>query len=130
MPNPAYTAAKFAVRGLTKVAVVQFGPQRVRVNSVHPGGVFTPMLRDTVPATTLEALKPDVPLRCMRRCAGEAGAGGGTRSSALVAGVQGDRGECLRRLTAELTDSSGQRPEVERRHDNASASPHTTQPKG
>jgi 3alpha(or 20beta)-hydroxysteroid dehydrogenase len=65
VPNPAYTAAKFAVRGLTKAAAVQFGPQGIRVNSVHPGGVLTPMLRDTVPAEAIEALNADVPLRRM-----------------------------------------------------------------
>lgn len=65
VPNPAYTAAKFAVRGLTKAAAVQFGPQRIRVNSVHPGGVLTPMLKNTVPAEALEALNKDVPLRRM-----------------------------------------------------------------
>lgn len=65
VPNPAYTAAKFAVRGLTKAAAVQFGPQRVRVNSVHPGGVLTPMLRDTVPQEAIDALTADVPLRRM-----------------------------------------------------------------
>jgi 3alpha(or 20beta)-hydroxysteroid dehydrogenase len=65
VPNPAYTAAKFAVRGLTKAAAVQFGPKGIRVNSVHPGGVLTPMLKNTVPAEALEALNKDVPLRRM-----------------------------------------------------------------
>ncbi|MGI5328396.1 SDR family oxidoreductase [Actinomadura nitritigenes] len=65
VPNPAYTAANFAVRRLTKAAAVQFGSQRVRVNSVHPGGVLTPMLRDTVPAAALKTLNADVPLRRM-----------------------------------------------------------------
>jgi len=50
VPNPAYTAAKFAVRGLTKAAAVQFGPDKIRVNSVHPGGILTPMLVANMPA--------------------------------------------------------------------------------
>lgn len=65
VPNPAYTAAKFAVRGLTKAAAVQFGPQGVRVNSVHPGGVLTPMLKETVPPDAIEAIASGVPLRRM-----------------------------------------------------------------
>lgn len=65
VPNPAYTAAKFAVRGLTKAGAVQFGPQGVRVNSVHPGGVLTPMLRATVPQEAIDKLTSDVPLRRM-----------------------------------------------------------------
>ena len=65
VPNPAYTAAKFAVRGLTKAAAVQFEPQRVRVNSVHPGGVLTPMLRTTVPQEAIDTITADVPLRRM-----------------------------------------------------------------
>ena len=38
-----YTASKFAVRGMTKVAAIELGRESIRVNSVHPGGVATPM---------------------------------------------------------------------------------------
>lgn len=40
----AYTASKFAVRGMTKVAAMELGHFGIRVNSVHPGGVATEML--------------------------------------------------------------------------------------
>lgn len=39
-----YSASKFAVRGMTKSAAQEFGPDRIRVNSVHPGAVATDML--------------------------------------------------------------------------------------
>ena len=38
-----YTASKWALRGLTKSLAYELGTSGIRVNSVHPGGVNTPM---------------------------------------------------------------------------------------
>ncbi|SKF82896.1 Putative short-chain dehydrogenase/reductase [Mycobacteroides abscessus subsp. bolletii] len=38
-----YGASKWGVRGLSKVAAVELGRERIRVNSVHPGVIYTPM---------------------------------------------------------------------------------------
>jgi NAD(P)-dependent dehydrogenase (short-subunit alcohol dehydrogenase family) len=39
----AYTASKWALRGLAKAACLELGPRGIRVNTVHPGYIETPM---------------------------------------------------------------------------------------
>ncbi len=40
----AYSATKWALRGMTKAAAIDFAPRGIRVNSVHPGPIDTEML--------------------------------------------------------------------------------------
>lgn len=43
--NAAYHASKGAVRIFSKAAAIQYAPDRIRVNSIHPGFVDTPMTK-------------------------------------------------------------------------------------
>jgi len=45
----AYTGAKWAVRGLSKAAALELAPAKIRVNTVFPGIIDTPMLTEAVP---------------------------------------------------------------------------------
>lgn len=52
--NIAYVAAKHGVVGMTKVAALEYGSQNIRVNSVAPGAIDTPMLRGALEQFGLE----------------------------------------------------------------------------
>ncbi len=46
----AYTTSKWALRGLAKAACLELGPRGIRVNTVHPGYIETPMTASAAPA--------------------------------------------------------------------------------
>jgi SDR family mycofactocin-dependent oxidoreductase len=50
-----YSAAKHGVTGLTKSAAIELGEYGIRVNSIHPWGVATPMVEDPLVEKTLTA---------------------------------------------------------------------------
>ncbi|UZW57505.1 glucose 1-dehydrogenase [Sphingobium sp. JS3065] len=57
----AYSSSKFAVRGLTKVGATELGEYGIRVNSIHPGAVMTPMLQG-MDKSVVDSLTGAVPL--------------------------------------------------------------------
>ncbi len=59
--SAAYHASKGAVRLLSKTAAIEYAPENIRVNSIHPGVIETPML-DALPAEARPALRSLTPL--------------------------------------------------------------------
>lgn len=55
--SASYGASKWGVRGLSKVAALEFAPLGIRVNSIHPGLVDTPLLHSGDPRFVQESLR-------------------------------------------------------------------------
>lgn len=62
MNQSAYVASKFAVRGLTKAAALEFSQYGIRVNSVHPGSVETPMTTNDLSKDMAAEVNKAIPL--------------------------------------------------------------------
>lgn len=58
-----YTASKFAVTGLTKAAAMEFAPYDIRVNSVHPGVIDTPMIHQEDVKEAVKEVINAIPLK-------------------------------------------------------------------
>ena len=61
----AYTASKFGVRGITKAAALEYAADNIRANSVHPGGMDTPMTRAVMDETGRKYVANKVPMKRM-----------------------------------------------------------------
>jgi 3alpha(or 20beta)-hydroxysteroid dehydrogenase len=57
----AYTTSKWALRGLSAAASLELGPRGIRVNTVHPGFIETPMTA-TAPPAFRDAALAETPL--------------------------------------------------------------------
>ncbi len=58
-----YTDSKFAVRGMTKAAALACAPFGIRVNSVHPGVIATPMIMQGDTKDVVEAFAKTIPVK-------------------------------------------------------------------
>lgn len=54
--SPAYVAAKHGVVGLTKAAALEYADKKIRINSVGPGYIKTPLVVSSLDKTALNAL--------------------------------------------------------------------------
>jgi 3alpha(or 20beta)-hydroxysteroid dehydrogenase len=60
----AYSATKWALRGMTKAAAIDLAPRKIRVNSVHPGPIDTEMLKVRTPEQNQHRVQ-QVPMKRM-----------------------------------------------------------------
>lgn len=58
-----YTDTKFAVRGMSKAAAINLAPMGIRVNSVHPGVIATPMVVQEDTKAAVEEFAKYIPLK-------------------------------------------------------------------
>lgn len=55
--SPAYVAAKHGVVGLTKAAALEYAQENIRINSVGPGYINTPLVQNSLDEETINTLK-------------------------------------------------------------------------
>jgi NAD(P)-dependent dehydrogenase (short-subunit alcohol dehydrogenase family) len=55
--SPAYVAAKHGVIGLTEAAALEYAKQNVRINSIGPGYILTPLLTKSLNPDAMKALE-------------------------------------------------------------------------
>lgn len=60
-----YTDTKFAVRGMSKAAAKELSKYNIRVNSVHPGVINTPMVQESDAFEQIQAMVGMIPLQRM-----------------------------------------------------------------
>lgn len=58
-----YTDTKFAVRGMSKAAAIEFSKYGIRVNSVHPGVIETPMVTEGDSVEVIKEFAKFIPLK-------------------------------------------------------------------
>ncbi|MEN2742379.1 SDR family NAD(P)-dependent oxidoreductase [Microbacterium sp. X-17] len=68
----AYTASKWGLRGLSRVAATEYGPRGIRVNTIHPGFIETDMTANA-PAAMRDAQLELTPLERLGEAADVAG---------------------------------------------------------
>ena len=61
--SPAYVASKHGVVGLTKAAAIEYATKNIRINSIGPGYIVTPLLTNTLDADTMKALEGLHPMK-------------------------------------------------------------------
>ena len=54
--SPAYVAAKHGVLGLTKTAALEYADKKIRINSIGPGYIKTPLITNSLDEATIQSL--------------------------------------------------------------------------
>ena len=58
-----YTDSKFAIRGMTKAVALECAAYGIRVNSIHPGVIATPMIMQGDTKDVVEAFTKSIPMK-------------------------------------------------------------------
>ncbi len=55
--SPAYVASKHGIVGLTEAAALEYADKKIRINSIGPGYIVTPLLTKSLDAAAMKALE-------------------------------------------------------------------------